>query len=58
MIFKLILQYLDVQVFIHEASGLPGGDLPDPPDPQVLQRIIDNLLDDDHYKDTILDTKP
>merc|ERR1712192_91173 len=25
----------ELKVFVHEASGLPGGDLPDPPDPQV-----------------------
>lgn len=25
----------ELKVFIHEVSGLPGGDLPDPPDPQV-----------------------
>ena len=22
-------------MFVHEAEGLPGGDLPDPPDPYV-----------------------
>ena len=25
----------ELKVFVHEAAGLPGGDLPDPPDPQV-----------------------
>merc|ERR1712203_24011 len=25
----------ELKVFLHEAAGLPGGDLPDPPDPQV-----------------------
>jgi len=25
----------ELKVFIHEAAGLPGGDLPDPPDPYV-----------------------
>ena len=27
----------ELKVFVHEAAGLPGGDLPDPPDPQVSQ---------------------
>ena len=27
----------ELNVFVHEAAGLPGGDLPDPPDPQVSQ---------------------
>ncbi len=26
---------ISVKVFVHEAHGLPGGDLPDPPDPYV-----------------------
>jgi len=25
----------ELKVFVHEVAGLPGGDLPDPPDPQV-----------------------
>jgi len=25
----------ELKVFVHEAAGLPGGDQPDPPDPQV-----------------------
>ena len=28
-------EFFNFQVFVHEAEGLPGGDLPDPPDPYV-----------------------
>ena len=30
----------ELKVFVHEAAGLPGGDLPDPPDPQVSFQAV------------------
>ena len=29
-------------VTVHEAKGLPGGDLPDPPDPYVKMYLLKN----------------
>ena len=30
----------ELKVFVHEVAGLPGGDLPDPPDPQVSFQLV------------------
>ena len=39
--FLLILQKSgSLQVHVHEAKGLPGGDLPDPPDPYVKLYLL------------------
>ncbi len=34
-ISMFLIVNISVKVFVHEAHGLPGGDLPDPPDPYV-----------------------
>ena len=39
--FLFILQKSgSLQVHVHEAKGLPGGDLPDPPDPYVKLYLL------------------
>ena len=40
-IFLFVLQKSgSLQVHVHEAKGLPGGDLPDPPDPYVKLYLL------------------
>jgi len=38
----------ELKVFVHEAAGLPGGDQPDPPDPQVAFPCC-SVVSTDHF---------